>query len=976
MAIDSPHLVSISLQPSFADPRGKDLVHSIQRFLNLQVDEIQIVQVYRIFKKLSVDELKNIIQQVLLDPVIERAEQADSLYDWSLEIRLKPGLTDNLGITAQISIEDFLGSSFASHERVQSAVRYLIKGSLNRFEVERIGKELLANQLIEEIHAVKISNDLHPQVEEIDISVDRQQLMEISKSRQLVLNGDEMEAIQAYYQQDIVREKRKQLALPMNPTDVELEAIAQTWSEHCKHKIFQARIRYREGEQERLIDSIFSTYIKRATEELSTKIDWLVSVFKDNAGIIRFNESTYLACKVETHNSPSALDPYGGALTGILGVNRDILGTGSGARPIANMDVLCFAPPDYDGPIPEKLLHPKRVLAGVCKGIEHGGNKSGIPTVNGAILFDERFLGKPLVYCGTIGIMPAAIGSKATEDKEILPGDWIAVAGGKTGKDGIHGATFSSEELHEQSPSSAVQIGDPFTQKKLQDFLLEARDLGLYRTLTDDGAGGLSSSVGEMALISKGCEIHLDRVPLKCSSLCPWEILLSESQERMTFAVPRECKEALEALAAFHEVNLAFLGSFTDSGFFHVFSHGQTVAYLSLEFLHDAVPQLSLEAEWNAPMESLPVIPPSNLGDDLHRLLARYTICSKETVVRQYDHEVQGGSCLKPFVGAACDGPGDASIVLPLEFQKSGEGIVVSNGICPRYSEIDAYAMAAYALNEAICNQVAVGADPSRIAILDNFCWPDPIYDPVKTPDGKHKLAQLVRSAMALYRGAVDLETPIISGKDSMKNDYKMKNVKISIPPTLLITAIGKIPCVKKAISMDVKQPGDLVYAAGWTKNELGGSEYLSMKQLSGGKVPRIDFPESKKLYQAIFEAIQAEEIASCHDCSEGGLGVALAESAFAGGFGLDIDLKMVPLQEEAGDAHILFSESGSRFVITIDPSCKESFDRKMAHLPVRQIGFVRDDEEFIVRGLCGDIVVQEQIMQLKKSWQEPLRHL
>ena len=970
MEVKTPHLVGISLRPHLIDSQAADLVHLIRKFLQIEVEQIQIVQLYRIHKSLAGEQLERIVERVLIDPVMERLHTGDPGFDWSLEIRLKPGLTDNLGITAQISIEDFIKAPFAPAEKVLSATRYLLRGKLTRFDVERIGRELLANALIQEI---VVENVARRGVEEIDLS---EPLMEISSKRGLALNLTEMEAIRAYYQEAECKEERKRFGLPPMPTDVELEALAQTWSEHCKHKIFQARIRYREGGEETLIDGLFPTYIKKATEELSRKIDWLVSVFKDNAGIIRFNDSAHLTCKVETHNSPSALDPYGGALTGILGVNRDILGTGFGSRPIANMDVLCFAPPDYAGAIPEKLLHPKRVLAGVCKGIEHGGNKSGIPTVNGALVFDEKYLGKPLVYCGTVGLIPVRIGSKGSEEKEIFPGDWIAVAGGKTGRDGIHGATFSSEELHESSPTSAVQIGDPFTQKKLHDFLLEARDRGFYRTLTDNGAGGISSSVGEMAQMSGGCEIHLDQVPLKDPRLCPWEILLSESQERMTFAVPPECREELEALALFHEVTLAFLGTFTSSGWFHVLNLGQTVGLLSLEFLHKGVPQMDLEAEWETPKEEPIALPQSNLGEDLHRLLSRYTICSKESILRQYDHEVQGASCLKPFVGAASDGPGDASILLPVEFQEKGEGIVVSNGICPRFSEIDAYAMAASALSEAICNQVAVGADPSRIAILDNFCWPDPVYDPVKTPDGKKKLAQLVRACSALYRGAVDLETPIISGKDSMKNDYKMKGIKISIPPTLLITAIGKIPSVKKAVTMDVKRPGDLVYAAGSTHCELGGSEYCAMKSLKGGRVPRVDFLKAKKLYKALFEAMQAEEIASCHDCSEGGLSVALAESAFAGALGMEIDLKWVPREEPLSDAEILFSESANRFVVTIDPRLRESFEARMKNFSVSQIGFVREDEQLIVKGISGDIAIRENISELKKSWQEPLRNI
>lgn len=974
MALSAPHVVAITLRPTIADPKGKDLADSIRRFLGLKIEKVQIVQLYRIYKNLSFEEIKRVAEHVLLDPIIEHTEERESEFDWSMEIRLKPGLTDNLGLTAQISIEDFLGAPFASQEKVESGVRYLLKGDLTRSEVEKIGRELLANPLIEEIHVDKVKREIS--VEEIDISGDQNTLKEISQARQLALNGIEMEAIQAYYFQESVREVRERFGLSENPTDVELEAIAQTWSEHCKHKIFQARIRYRENGKESIVDSIFSTYIKKATEVLGKKIDWLVSVFKDNAGIIRFNESWCLSCKVETHNSPSALDPYGGALTGILGVNRDILGTGFGSRPIANMDVLCFAPPDYAEPIPEKLLHPKRVLAGVTKGIEHGGNKSGIPTVNGAVLFDDRFLGKPLVYCGTVGLMPASIGSRKCEVKEIFPGDLIAVAGGKTGKDGIHGATFSSEELHEKSPSTAVQIGDSFTQKKLQDFLLEARDQGLYRTLTDNGAGGLSSSVGEMATLSLGCEIHLDQVPLKYPNLSPWEILLSESQERMTFAVPPECKEKFEALAEFYEINLSYIGTFTQSGLFHVLYSGKTVALLTLDFLHHGVPQLLLDAEWNTPEEMPVELPPSSLTDDLHALLSRYTICSKETILRQFDHEVQGGSSLKPFVGAEADGPGDASIVLPVELQERGEGIVISNGICPRYSEIDAHAMASYALSEAVSNQVAVGADPSRIAILDNFCWPDPIYDPIKTPDGKFKLAQLIRASEALYQGAVELETPIISGKDSMKNDYKMKGVKISIPPTLLITAVGMIPSVKKAVSMDVKEPGDLVFVAGISKNELGGSEYFSLKKISKGLVPRVDFSASKKLNRKIFEAMQEDLIASCHDASEGGLAVAIAESAFAGGFGVEIDLKKVPVDGRLSDAEILFSESASRFVITIAPHQKEAFEAKFEGLPIAAVGVVRNDDQFIVRGVSGDPVIRESIGALKQSWQKPLRDL
>ncbi len=908
----------VSLDFKREDP---ELLWSIRNDLGIEIQEVKICKIYRVYKEVP---LPTIINHVF------GGQSEEEPFDWVLEIRLKPGFTDNLGKTAQTSIEDFLQKQFHASEKVLSATRYFLKGDITREDVERIGHELLANKIVEEILVAKfgekLTDPILPQFKEsheVEIIDLNQDLLKLSEERILALNLKEMEAIKAF---------------KAMPTDVELEAIAQTWSEHCKHKIFNAKIEYIENGKKREIDSLFKTYIKKATE--LTEKDWLVSVFTDNAGIIRFNDEVNLTCKVETHNSPSALDPYGGALTGILGVNRDILGTGIGSKPIANMDVLCFAPPDYAGLIPERLLHPKRILKGVCKGIEHGGNKSGIPTVNGAVLFDERYLGKPLVYCGTVGVIPKEVNGKPSEIKEVNPGDLIAIAGGKTGKDGIHGATFSSYELNETSPTSAVQIGDPFTQKKLHDFIMEARDQGLYRTLTDNGAGGISSSVGEMANFSGGCEIHLEEVPLKVPFLLPWEILLSESQERMTFAVPPESKEKFAELASFHEVDFAFIGTFTDSGNFHVLNNEKTVAHLPLKFLHEGVPQLQLKAEWKTPIEKTIPLPASDLGQDLHQLLSRFNICSKESIVRQYDHEVQGATAIKPLAA-------DASVLLPLGLE---QGIVISNGIAPRYSDIDAYKMAAYALMEAISNQVAVGADPDSIAILDNFCWPDPVNDP-------YKLAQLVRACEALFEGATTLQTPIISGKDSMKNDYKMKGVKISIPPTLLITAIGKIPNVKKAVTMDVKKPGDLIYLLGNTKNEMGGSEYHAMKKLSGGVAPTIDFIEAKRLIQALYSAIGL--ISSCHDCSDGGLAVALAESAFTGGFGMEIACE--------GTAEFLFSESSPRFVITVDPEKKKEFESHF-DFGLTQIGFVREDERFKINDL-----IDENIYELKKSWQKPL---
>lgn len=471
-------------------------------------------------------------------------------------------------------------------------------------------------------------------------------------------------------------------------------------------------------------------------------------MFKDNAGVIAFTPEYDACIKVETHNSPSALDPYGGALTGIVGVNRDPMGTGLGAELICNTDVFCFASPFHDEALPPRLLHPRRVFEGVREGVEHGGNKSGIPTVNGSIVFDERYLGKPLVYCGTIGLIPAEVpASKSSTDgkprkgyeKKAQVGDIIVMTGGRIGKDGIHGATFSSEELHEGSPATAVQIGDPITQRKMYDFIMRARDLGLYNAITDNGAGGLSSSIGEMAEDTNGCRIDLARAPLKYDGLRPWEILLSEAQERMTLAVPPAALDEFLALAKRMDVEATPLGEFTDDGVFHVTYNGKLVTHLDMEFMHDGVPQYQLNAVWEAPVH-----PDSRIEDGgvdqaelLKAMLGRLNICSKEYLIRQYDHEVKGGSVVKPLTGVKRDGPSDAGVIRPI--LESEAGLVISHGICPKYSDYDAYWMMANAMDEGIRNAVAVGADPDRMAGVDNFCWCDPVQSE-KTPDGEYKL--------------------------------------------------------------------------------------------------------------------------------------------------------------------------------------------------------------------------------------------
>lgn len=987
--------IEVGLKPGIRDARGEKIKRRIIGDLQIPVLAVDTVDVYTVDAALSRWEIEFIAQGPLIDPIIQEYSINKPLrhdFDWVIEVGYKPGVTDNVGRTAKEAIELIIQRKFAATEGVYTSVLYLLKGNLSRSQVETIATGLLANTLIQrfeirdrsswnpelgmDITIPRVTGKKEIRVEEIDLQISDEELIKLSARRVLALSLKEMRALRQYAENPQIKEERLKVGLGEKLSDCEIEALAQTWSEHCKHKIFNSLIEYHDGEGNiLLIDSLFNTYIKRSTDEIRRKMgekDWCVSVFKDNAGVIRFNKDWNLVFKVETHNSPSALDPYGGALTGIVGVNRDPFGTGKGAKLIFNVDTFCFAPPDYAKPLPPRLLHPKRIFEGVREGVEHGGNKSGIPTVNGSIVFDERYAGKPLVYCGTGGIMPREILGEPAHEKQARPGDLIVMTGGRIGKDGIHGATFSSEELHEESPTSAVQIGDPITQKRMTDFLLRARDLGLYRSITDNGAGGLSSSVGEMARDCNGCRLHLERAPLKYAGLDPWEILLSEAQERMTLAVPKEKINTFLELAKRMEVEATVLGEFTGSGYFHVLYDGKTVAYLDMDFLHNGYPRMELCARWERKKYSEPNFPdPEDLTPYLKHVLARYNVCSKESVIRQYDHEVQGGSVIKPLVGAFGDGPSDAAVLRPL--LDSWEGIAISSGICPRYSDIDTYHMMACAIDEAIRNNLAVGGNLQHMAGLDNFCWCDPVKSE-KTPDGEYKLAQLVRANMALYDYTTAFGVPCISGKDSMKNDYLIGETKISIPPTVLFSAVSVIPDVRKCITMDAKRQGDLVYILGETNNEMGGSEYYALRGYIGNEVPKVNAQKAKALYEALSQAIQHGLVASCHDCSDGGLGVALAETAFAGALGMEIDLSKVPSPYKLRNDTLLFSESASRFVVTIHPEEKKHFEECLAGNVFAEIGVVTNQDYLIIKGWHGQRVVAANIFELKEAWQKPLR--
>ena len=767
------------------------------------------------------------------------------------------------------------------------------------------------------------------------------------------------------------------MGYPSQATDAEVEMLAQTWSEHCQHKIFNARISYQDRERgiSSIIDGLYGSCIKQPTALLRRCMgaeDFCLSVFKDNAGVVRFTEDHNLCIKVETHNSPSALDPYGGALTGIVGVNRDPMGTGFGANMVCNTDVFCFASPFHEEGLPPRLLHPRRVLEGVREGVEHGGNKSGIPTVNGSIVFHERFLGKPLVYCGTVGMMPALAAGRPSHEKKAEPGDYVVMTGGRIGKDGIHGATFSSEELHEGSPATAVQIGDPITQRRMYDFLMRARDMGLYNAITDNGAGGLSSSVGEMAEDTGGCEIDLAKAPLKYDGLRPWEILLSEAQERMTLAVPPGKLDEFLALALEMGVEAVVLGRFTDNGWFRAVHNGRPVVLLDMEFLHNGAPRMELEAVWERPRVAetpIPEIPEAGQASLLKRMLGRLNICSKEYVVRQYDHEVKGGSVVKPLVGVKADGPADAAVLRPLLDRE--EGLVLGHGICPKYSDLDTYWMMAGALDEAVRNAVAVGADPGRLAGVDNFCWCDPVQSE-KTPDGRYKLAQLVRANQALAHFCLAYGVPCVSGKDSMKNDYSVGGVKISIPPTVLFTVLGVIRDASKTATSDFKSPGDQVYLLGLTRRELGGSELAGELGFSSGAVPQVEAVPARKRYQALHQAIVSGLVTACHDLSDGGLGCALAEMAIGGRLGARVELDRVPRTGQLTATEILYSETPSRLLVTVRSGDVAAFEALFQGQSMARIGEVTAKAEMTVFQ-DKKAILKIPVEELVRAWKATL---
>ncbi len=976
------------------DGRAVELLTQIAHLGIEGIRHIRISNLYFLRGTLTAAEVERIATEFLVDPIVED-------YCWSpiptagteerqpIEVGLHPGVTDPV---ARHLLHRARQLGVGALEAVVTGTRYTFADDLAPATLRRIAEELLCNPVIQSYTLGPLQPEFVPDAapsDAIDIipirDLDTDALQRLSAARVLFLSLEEMQAIQAEFR-----------GLGRDPTDVELEILAQTWSEHCQHKTFKAEIDYtcyggmprvmvnsccgrspdratagNWPEPER-IPSLIKTYLRAATETLNKP--WVRSAFVDNAGIVDFDDEYEVSFKMETHNHPSALEPFGGANTGVGGVIRDVMGVS--AQPIANTDVLCFGPPDMpEGEIPAGVLHPRRIARGVVAGIEDYGNKMGIPTVNGAILYHPDYVANPLVYCGCVGIAP-----KGRHRTQAQPGDLCIALGGRTGRDGLHGATFSSAELtHDtgQTVGSVVQIGDPITEKAVLDALIVARDEGLYTAITDCGAGGFSSAVGEMGK-EVGVDVDLRDVPLKYPGLRPWEIWLSEAQERMVIAAPEANLPRLREICALYNVEMTVIGRFTGDHRLRVRYGDKLAADLPMDFIHNGWPRLTLKAEWGKGQEarssesanyelritnhkSRITNPQSRITNYVLRftslllqMLAHPDVASKEAVIRRYDHEVQGATVGKPLVGVLNDGPADAAVLKPL-MTKGYRGIALGAGINPYYGLHDPYAMAWAVIDEAVRNVVAVGADPARIALLDNFCWGNP-----RIPE---RLGGLVRAAQGCYDAALAYGTPFISGKDSLNNEFvDVHGVKRAIPPTLLISALGIVPDVRRIVTSDLKRPGNRLYLIGATREELGGSLYERLSGETGGHPPT-PVPDAIETCRALHQAMRAGLVAAAHDCSEGGVAVAAAEMCIGGRLGLDLTLP--------GDAvTALFAESSARFLVEVAPEHAADFERTLAGRPCIQIGAVNPVMRLQILDAQGRIWIDADGRRLLEAWQ------
>ncbi len=955
--------VDVVVKPDQQDPMGGSALRALRAAGLDGVQRVRSRRGYLLAAELDEAQVRAFAGAVLCDPVVCEFHlhapganpPATTAGSHAVTVVPRPGVTDPVAHSVQKALADMhLPAGPTGTYRV-----FDVHGTVDATRLLQVAKKALANDVVQEVLLDALPPGLPGQPPPPDLTVqpvplahlDAAGLERLSKDGGLALDRAEMTAIQRHFAEQ-----------GRAPLRMELETLAQTWSEHCKHKTLTGNVHF-EG---RTIENLLKSTIAHVTHTLAR--DFCVSVFVDNAGIVRFDDEDSVCIKVETHNRPSAIEPFGGAGTGVGGVIRDVLGTGLGARPIASTDVFCFAPPDLrPDQVPQGCLQPLAVLKGVVAGVRDYGNPMGIPTVNGSVHFDENFVGNPLVYVGNVGILPTARAHKRAH-----AGDVVVALGGRTGRDGIHGATFSSLELHTDSEmvsSGAVQIGDPITERRAMDAVLRCADEDLFSSITDCGAGGFSSAIGEMAE-GLGAEIELQHAPLKYQGLAPWEVWISEAQERMVLAVPKAKLERLLQVCREEACEATVLGHFTGDNRLVVKFAGTVHADLDLHFLHKGLPVRTQEASYTPPQLVEPQLPPeADCGQALLAVLADYAVCSKEWIVRQYDHEVQAGSAGKPLCGVREDGPADAAVIAP----KLGSlrGVVLSNGLNPRYSKIDPAAMAECSLDEAMRNLVAAGGDPDYTAILDNYCWGN-TRDP-------QALGELVRATEALCALAMTYRTPFVSGKDSLHNEFRVAGSSgtadrtIRIPGCILVSAMSVIADVRATLTSDGKRAGSLLVLVGTTRDELGGSVYYKTKGELGKNVPRVDHELGRDVLIGCHRAIAARCVLSAHDLSEGGLGAAVAEMALGGRLGARVDLALVPTGNGVRRAEqILFSESQSRLLLEVAPDRLADLRANLYQVPFAVIGELTQAPDLVFHH-DGKPVAKVPLVAAERAWKRPL---
>lgn len=929
------------------DPKGKGVFNEIQRTIGLpDLTNVRTARVYRV-EGATEEEAQRLAQNLFAEPIDQDYSLNTPLIvdaPQTIEVAYKPGVM-NPETESIMRASKALGVDLKAAD---SSTQYAFYGSVTPEEIKQIEDRLLVNKTVQRVVYQKpetliISGEVGPITTVPIRGVSLEQLRTLSKDK-LFLDDNEMQVIQKHFNE-----------LGRDPTDCELEIIAARWSEHCGHKTFRAKV---------LVDGVEKPPLFTRITETAKKYfgDEVISAFEDNSGVARFYEGQAICGKVETHNSPSAIEPYGGAMTGSGGVFRDIMGTGKGAKVIISTDMFCFAPTDLDPlKLPEGTLSPDYIQRNVVRGVEDYGNRMGIPTNNGSVHYHEDFRAKPTIIVGAYGILPE---EKAQKGKPQI-NDLVIAIGGRTGRDGIHGATFSSGEMSERTinvNSSAVQIGNAIEEKRMADAILEARDMGLIRAITDCGAAGFSSAVGEMGE-DTGVTVDLNKAPLKYSGLSPWEIFLSESQERMVLAVDPQKKDEFLKVCSRYNVEASVLGNFDGSNKLTVKYEDQIVADLDYDFLKHGLPQRVMKAHWEKPTfdERIPDMP-TDWNETLKKIMSHGNVCSKEPIVRLYDHTVQGTNALPPFTGVNFDGPNDAAVIRPILDKDKPYGVVTSHGMNPILNRIDPYWGSVWAVAEAMANYVAVGGNPEAAMLINNYVWPFPDED---------SMGSLDKSVDAVVDSMNVLKRPVISGKDSLSSTYRGKDgTVIKIPPVLCISVSGKIPDVEQTVSSDIKKPGEsTLVLVGQLDNNMGGSTYYDINGLVGNEVPKVNLGVLPKVLKGVHEAIKTGSVLSCHDVSEGGVIGAVSEMAFGGDCGVELELQE---QVERPDM-LLLNETAGTFIAEVQN--EETVERLFGNLPHLVLGRTTQNKQ-IITTIGGKNLFNIPTDELKQAWQAPLRRI